>query len=202
MLLTLVGQNHVQELSWTWLVICGTAFAWFVNVSYFYTVRISEHNITRSYRIGRPQEASGIHYLIKGGLLDDAIRARGDVATPTHPLDIELSRPKPSLLQLSFSGNTMDNDVELPLVPYYGYAAQLQTDGSARDLKVGLGPNKLLSVHIPHDCASGVIRVRYRATRLQRLSQAISLVSAITLLAFFIVKWHKRRKQATPPLQA
>ena len=196
----LVSQDHVEERSWTWLVIFGAAFAWFVNVGYFYAARISEHDITRSYHIGRPQEASGIHYLIKDGIRDDAIRQRGDVATPSQPINLELSRPKTNVLQLSFSDNIMDNDVELPLVPYYGYIAQLQTDGTMRNLNVGLGPNKLLSVHIPHDCANGVIRVRYKATFLQRLSQCVSLVSAIAFLALFIVKWCKQRRQtATTP---
>ena len=68
-----------------------------------------------------------------------------------------------NLLQLSFSGNTLDNDVELPLAPYYGYIAQLQADNMAHDLAIGLSLNKLLSVHIPRDYANGVISIRYKA---------------------------------------
>ncbi|MBR4676276.1 MAG: hypothetical protein IKP00_17600 [Victivallales bacterium] len=198
----LVGQDHSHERSWVWLVIFGAAFAWFVNVGYFYAARISEHDITKNYRIGRPQEASGLHYLVKDGLLDKEIRLRGDVAMSSHPLDIVLSRPQTNLLQLSFSGNTTDNDVELPLVPYYGYAAQLQMEGTTQNLKVGLGPNKLLSVHIPRECTNGIIRVCYKATRLQRLSQAISLVSVSILLVFCIVKWRRQWKQPTSPFHA
>ncbi len=192
---TLVKHNHSQERNWVWLVICGTAFAWFVNVGYLYAARIYEHDITKSYHVGRRQEASGIHYLINGALNDDDIRARQDVAIAAHPLDIQLSRPKTNLLQFSFSGNTLDNDVELPLVPYYGYVAQLQTDNMAHDLTVGLGPNKLLSVHIPREYANGIISIHYKGTLVQRLSYTISLVSAITILAFCIIRRRKYRKR-------
>ena len=84
---------------------------------------------------------------------------------------------------------------ELPILPYYGYAAQLCTpDGTRERLKVGLGPNKLLSVHIPRERASGVISVRYEATFLQRLSQVVSIVSGIAFLSLFIVLKRRRRK--------
>ena len=192
---SLVGEDRARERSWVWLVVCGAAFAWFVNVGYFYAARISEHNFIRNFQGGRPQEASGIHYLIRDGLLDNEIRRRGDVATAAHPVDVKLSRPQKNVLQVDFAGNAADNDVELPILPYYGYAAQLShSDGTRERLKVGLGPNKLLSVHIPRERASGVIHVRYEATFLQRLSQVISLVSGIAFLALFIFVKRRRHK--------
>lgn len=190
----LVGQDRVRERRWVWYVICGAAFAWFVNVGYFYAARISEHDIMRGYRPGRPQEASGIHYLIRDGIRDDAIRKRGDVVTPSSMVDVALSRPQVNVVQLDFSGNVADNDVELPLVPYYGYVAQLRLPGGTEQpLTVGSGPNKLLSVRIPGTCSSGVILVRYRMTFLQRFSQFVSLVSALGFLVLFIIKWRRRR---------
>ena len=193
-LAALVGRDHARERYWTWLVICGAAFAWFVNVGYFYAARISEHDIMREYRPGRPQEASGIHYLIRGGILDDAIRKRGDVVTPSSPVDVTLSRPQVDVVQLNFSGNVADNDVELPIVPYYGYAAQLMLpDGMEKPLTVGLGPNKLLSVRIPGTCSSGVIRISYQATLLQRISQVVSFVSAIVFLVLWAMLRRRRR---------
>ena len=117
------------------------------------------------------------------------------MATAAHPLDVKLSRPQKDVLQVDFSKNAGDNDVELPILPYYGYAAQLCTpDGTRERLKVGLGPNKLLSVHIPRERASGVISVRYEATFLQRLSQVVSIVSGIAFLSLFIVLKRRRRK--------
>jgi hypothetical protein len=192
---SLVGEDRARERSWVWLVMCGAAFAWFVNVGYFYAARSSEHDFIRDYKGGRPQEASGIHYLIRDGLLDNEIRSRGDVATSAHPLDVKLSRPQKDVLQVDFSKNAGDNDVELPILPYYGYAAQLcAPDGTRERLKVGLGPNKLLSVHIPRERASGVLSALYEATFLQRLSQLVSLVSGIAFLSLFIVLKRRRRK--------
>ena len=195
-LAALVGRDSARARYWTWVVICGAAFAWFVNVGYFYAARISEHAITRDFRTGRRQEASGIHYLIRGGLLDDEIRARGDVVTASSPADMKLSRPQLDVVQLDFSHNAADNDVELPLLPYYGYAAQLRLpDGTEKPLKVGLGPNKLLSVHVPGAHSDGVVRVRYRGTFLQRLSQCVSLASALGFLLLWLL-WRRRRSVA------
>ena len=196
-LTALVGRDRARERYWAWIVVCGAAFAWFVNVGYFYAARISEHDITRDFRSGRRQEASGIHYLIRGGLLDDEIRARGDVVTASSPVDMKLSRPQLDVVQLDFSRNAVDNDMELPLLPYYGYAAQLSLpDGTEKPLEVGLGPNKLLSVHVPADLSSGVIRVRYRATSIQRASQCISLVSALGFMLPWLL-WRRRRQGAS-----
>ena len=191
----LVGEDRMRERSWVWLIVCGAAFAWFVNVGYFYAARISEHDFFRNFHGGRPQEASGIHYLIRDGILDNEIRRRGDVATPSHLIDVKLSRPQKDILQVDFAGNAADNEVELPILPYYGYAAHLcRPDGTCERLKVGLGPNKLLSVRISRAYANGVIRVRYEATFLQRLSQIVSLVSALAFLALFLVLKRRKRK--------
>lgn len=191
----LVGEDRSRERSWVWIVLCGAAFAWFVNVGYFYAARISEHDFIRDFRGGRPQEASGIHYLIRDGLSDVEIRSRGDVATSSLPVEVKLTRPQKDILQVDFSGNTGDNDVELPLIPYYSYAAHLQqADGVRERLNVGLGPNKLLSVHIPSKYANGLVRVRYEATPVQRLSQAVSLASGIAFLLLFIVLKRRNRK--------
>ena len=196
----LVAGDRARERAWVWIVVCGAAFAWFVNVGYIYAARIAEHSIVRSYRVGRPQEASGIHYLVRDGLSDTEIRRRGDVATATHPMDVKLSRPQEDILQVDFSGNAADNDVELPVVPYYGYAAKMNLpDGTVERLEVGLGPNKLLSIRVPRKYAKGVVSVRYEATPLQRLSQAVSLVSGIAFLVLFIVLKRRGRKTESNP---
>ncbi len=197
-LASLVENDWKRERYWLWILLVGTAFAWFVNVGYFYAARISEHDFARGYRPGKPQEASGIHYLIKDGLRDNVIRERGDVVTPAHPIDVTLSRPKANILQLSFAGNDSDNDVELPLLPYYGYCAELFLDKEGTScqgrLKTGTGPNKLLSVRIPKKTSEGMIRVTYKGTFLQRLSQAVSLVSMAGWIVCLVLY---RRKKAT-----
>ena len=198
-LATLVENDWARERYWLWIVIVGTAFAWFVNIGYFYAARISEHDIARGYRPGKKQEASGIHYLIRDGLRDDVIRERGDVVTPTQPINATLTRPKANIVQLVFSGNTSDNDVELPLVPYYGYVADLHgVDGKEYKcrLKTGTGPNKLLSVRIPGKVSDGIVRVQYKGTSLQRMSQVVSIVSVLLFLALFMFMRRRMKKHS------
>lgn len=189
----LTAGDGARERRWVWRVVCGAAFAWFVNVGYFYTARYCERDFMFGYRVGRPQEASGIHYLIKDGLRDTAIRARGDVAVASAPVDVKLARPRPDVLRMEFSGNAADNEIELPIVPYYGYIALLERpDGTRERLETCLGPGKLLAVRIPAACAEGAVAVRYEATPLQRISQFVSLASAIAFCAFFVAM--KRRR--------
>ena len=197
-LAALAGEDRGRQRYWLWILLVGTASAWFLNVGYFYAARISEHDITRGFRPGRPQEASGIHYLPLGGLTDTEIRQRGDIVTPAHPLQWEVSRPRPNLLKVSFSRNAQGNLLELPLVPYHGYRAWLSdAGGAARPLQVSLGPNRLLAVTLPRDAASGEVTVRYEATKTQRLSQACSLLSALAFAGWLL--WRRRRRAVSPP---
>lgn len=197
-LATLTAGDRNRQRYWLRIVMLGCAFAWFLNVGYLYAARIHERSITRGFKSGRPQEASGIHYLPLGSIRDTEIRKRGDVTQARHPVKCQVARPRKNLLEVSFSGNTLDNEIELPLVAYYGYAATLHLpDGTERRLKVGMGPHKLLSVKVPGKYPSGVVRVRYRATFLQRLSQCVSLVSWLVFIAFLLNKWRKRRTKVS-----
>lgn len=193
-----VGADWKRERYWLLVVVAGAAAMWFANVGYTYGSSLRSGGLVRGYKPGSPQEASGIHYLPLGSILDDEIRARGDVATPALPIDCAVSRPKPNLLELSFSGNAADNEVELPLVPYWGYRARLAAPGGApdRELAVGQGPGKFLAVTIPGDCPSGTVTVRYEATPLQRASQACTLLSIAAWLAFALRSRSRRTKAA------
>ena len=191
-LASLVGSEWRRERYWLWIVVAGAGFAWFVNVGYCYASRIHEHDLVKSYHPGRPQEASGIHYLPAGGLLDTEIRERGDVVVPSHPLDWQVSRPQKNVLEVSFAGNSQENEIEVPIVPYYGYQAWLDLpDGGKRRLATGVGTNRLLTVVIPADCPSGRVTVGYRTTPLQRGSWLCSLVSACALLGGWL--WRRRK---------
>ena len=194
-LAALTGEDRNRQRYWLWILLVGTASAWFINVGYFYAARISEHDFARGFRSGKPQEASGIHYLPLGGLMDTELRQRGDIVTPAHPVQWEVSRPRLNVLKVSFSGNARENLLEVPLVPYHGYRAWLNgTDGAAKPLPVSLGPNRLLAVTLPRDAAAGEVTVRYEATKVQRLSQCCSLLS---VLAFFGgLLWWRRKHQS------
>ncbi|MBR4190133.1 MAG: hypothetical protein IKQ55_09265 [Kiritimatiellae bacterium] len=194
---THVGSDWKRERYWLVVVVMGSASMWFANVGYTYGSSLRAGGLVRGYAPGRPQEASGIHYLPLGSILDLEIRERGDVATPSHPLDCTVTRPQINVLELAFSGNAADNEVELPLLPYWGYRARLTAPGGAeRELAIGQGPNKFLSVKIPADCPSGTVSVRYEATRIQRASQACSLLSSAAWLAFALRARSRRKKAA------
>jgi hypothetical protein len=191
-----VGTDWKRERYWLLVAVAGAASMWFANVGYIYGATFHGWKVARDYKPGRPQEASGIHYLPLGSILDLEIRERGDVATPSQPLDCTVSRPRKNVLELSFSGNAADNEVELPLLPYWGYRARLAaSDGTERLLATGLGPNKFLSVALPGSCSSGKVTVRYEATPVQRASQACSLLAAAAWLAFAL-RSRSRRKRA------
>ena len=188
------GTDWKRERYWLWIVVLGAASMWVFNVGYIYGAACNGWETVRGYKPGRVQEASGVHYLPLGSLPDLEIRERGDIATPSHPLDCIVTRPRKDILRLSFSGNAADNEVELPLLPYWGYRARLVPPGGAeREVAVGLGPDKFLSVAIPGDCPEGTVTVRYEATPVQRASQACSLLSAAAWLAFALRAWRRRK---------
>ena len=190
-----VKTDWKRERYWLWIVVLGAASMWVFNVGYVYGATLNGWNTARGYKPGRPQEASGIHYLPLGSILDFEIRERGDAVTPSQPLDCSVSRPRKNVLALSFSGNAADNEVELPLLPYWGYRARLSApDGTERELAVGTGPNKFLSVKIPGDCPAGTVTVRYEANPIQRTSQACTLLSSAAWLVFALCARSRRKK--------
>ena len=193
-LVSLTNGDRSREHYWLWILLLGCGFAWFVNTAYCYAAKISEKAIVKTYTPGRLQEASGLHYLLLGSPLDVDLLKRGDIAIPEHPLDLTLSHPQKHLLKVSFSNNTQDNILEMPKIPYYGYQATLiLPDGSKQSLETGISPNKLLTASLPGKYSAGDIIVQYRATRLQRLSQIISLLSACVFFPFLLR--HKKPKQ-------
>lgn len=195
-----VGRDWKRERYWLWIVVLGAASMWVFNAGYTYGGAWTAGKMVRGYKPGSPQEASGVHYLPLGSILDDEIRARGDIAVSAHPIECSVSRPQINVLELTFSGNAADNEVELPLLPYWGYRARLASPGATeRDLAIGQGPGKFLSVKIPADCPSGTVTVRYEATPVQRTSQACTLLSIAAWLAFALRARSRRKKAAASP---
>ncbi|MBR4252190.1 MAG: hypothetical protein IKQ15_07835 [Kiritimatiellae bacterium] len=189
-----VGTDWKRERYWLLVVVAGCASAWFFNVGYLYAAPLHGWEVLHGYKPGRLMEGGGNLYL-PAGVYGFDIVPRGDVVTPALPLDCSVSRPRKNLLVLSFSGNSADNEVELPLVPYWGYRARLSAPGGQeREVAVGIGPNRFLSVVLPGDCPAGTVAVRYEATRAQRASQACFLVTVAAWLAFALRAWRHRKK--------
>ena len=87
---------------------------------------------------------------------------------------------------LSFEGNSSDNQLEFPIIPYKGYAAQLILPGNNPiDLPIAISTNSLLSVNIPKEYNTGEIRVYYRGTFIQKFS---AILSGLVLLGICIYK--------------
>ena len=184
----LVNHSYKRTRYWCWMVVFGAAFAWFVNVGYTYAVNLFRNQMLKDYQ---STETNECHYLMND--LSSDVLERGDIAISSHPINIKLSRPQINVLQMTFDGNSTDNDVELPIVPYYGYVAQMTlSDGSNHFLKVSRGSNKLLSFNIPSTSSSGTVVIRYKSTPLQRLSYCITVISTLSIIILLFYKWSRR----------
>ncbi len=172
---------------WCWLVVFGAAFSWFVNVGYCYGVNIYRDKMLNKFH---KEEIGENHYLMSD--ISKDIFQQGDVVTSSHPINVVLARPQLNVLEMKFDSNKMDNEVELPIPPYYGYIANLVlSDGSRHFLKAGRGPNKLLSVNIPSTLSSGTVFVRYCPTFLQRISYCTTILSTFFFIILGIYRKYK-----------
>lgn len=109
---------------------------------------------------------------------------RGDVITTTYPLDYELERTGLKL-EIEFNNNKEENNLELPLLYYKGYKANL--NGEVVDTYKT--SNGLVGINISR-IESGTIDVYYDGTTIQFISRIISF---ITLLGILIILFIKKR---------
>lgn len=100
-----------------------------------------------------------------------------------------LSRDGENRLVVEFSGNDSGATIDLPLILYIGYAAEMD-DGTP--LAVSRGESGMVRVDLG-DHASGTFTVRYAGTALQAVGRAVSLASAI---AFAGVLLYGRKRRA------
>lgn len=101
------------------------------------------------------------------------ILQRGDIITSAYPLEHSFTRNGLNL-EISFSNNSSNNELELPLVYYKGYSATINDE----KLDVNESDNGLVLVNI-NNINSGLIRVEYKGTKIQLISKIISLLSII-----------------------
>lgn len=78
-------------------------------------------------------------------------------------------------LTLKFEENASDNQLEFPIIPYKGYAAQLILPGqNPIELPIVISSNSLLSVDLQKEYSAGIIHIYYRGTLVQKVSAIFS----------------------------
>jgi hypothetical protein len=116
----------------------------------------------------------------------DALESRPAVVESSDP-GIYITEYSRSYDRISFHVSTPDVTyglwIELPIYYYPGYVAEL--DGAS--LPLSPGRNGVVRALLPAG-ASGMLRFRYRAPALYRLSEAVSLISVAAILAYNLRK--------------
>lgn len=109
------------------------------------------------------------------------ILARGDVITTNNPLVHSYSR-NGLKLNIKFSDNTGNNNLELPLLYYKGYVANL----NGQKIDIYETNNGLVGLDISQE--SGTIIVNYAGTSIQCISKIISFITLLTFISILIIK--------------
>lgn len=195
---TIVNGTASARRRWLWLLIVGCASPWWLNICYQYAAKIHEKNIFRTFTPGVKQEASGLCYLPKGVLPED-LAERGEKLLAVPEIPLSFTRPRPGMIELTYEGNRSDCEVELPLVWYKGFGAELKDQRGKRTTQVSSSSRHCVTVLIPEDSGAGVIRVWYRGTALQRLTRWVSLISAIVMVGLW---WQQRSRRKVSDQQA
>lgn len=176
-----------RRRSWMFILLCGCAFAYYVNVGYVYAAKIHEGKMLRHFVSAGDLAASGLHYLPQGVKLEQ-LEQRGDRVDAPAAMTATAARRPGGLLEVDFSGNRDGATLVLPLIGYAGYHAATRD----RELEVLADPvTHLVAVRIPADCESGKLEVRYRGTPLQHLTLGISIVVLLGLLLWGLREKHR-----------
>ena len=77
--------------------------------------------------------------------------------------------------------------IELPYLYYLGYEVTLQEENIEETLKITESENGFLQIELPRDIESGIVKVEYKGTMLERIGYVISIFG-ITLFILYEVK--------------
>ena len=77
-----------------------------------------------------------------------------------------------------------DGKVEVPLLYYPGYKA---VDSNGNKLECLRGTNDVLSIVVPSGY-SGTVKIRYKGLAFWKISDIISLISLLAIIAYVILK--------------
>ena len=112
-----------------------------------------------------------------------------EAAASDEAVEFTLSRDERNRMVVEFSGNTSGATIDLPLILYIGYSAELD-DGTA--LEVSRGESGVVRVSLG-DNESGTFTVWYEGTALQTAGRAVSALSAAAFAGILVVQRRKRR---------
>ena len=112
-----------------------------------------------------------------------------EAAASDEAVEFTLSRDERNRMVVEFSGNTSGATIDLPLILYIGYSAELD-DGTA--LEVSRGESGMVRVSLG-DNESGTFTVWYEGTALQTAGRAVSALSAAAFAGILVVQRRKRR---------
>lgn len=136
------------------------------------------------YSIGGGEE-----YLPKGASLEELTNAPHVPRVEHGFAEITNFKQQGSKLNLNFH-NAKQAKIVLPVIGYYGYSAKDST-GKVSKLTMDYSKNGLATVVVN---GSGVVRVNYYATSIQKISRAFSILSFLALIVgIFLRKKIKNR---------
>jgi hypothetical protein len=204
-ILSHLTRNDISKIRyWTWILFIGCGFAWNFNVAYTYAAKIHEKKMLTAFSspmAGR-LVASGIHYLPSGMDIED-IEARGKVVLSKNLIKMTPVFSTNGATTLSFEENASDNQLEFPIIPYKGYAAQLILPGqNPIELPIVISSNSLLSVDLPKEYNTGKILIYYRGTLVQKVSAILSglfFLGICVYEAFFLRRSHSLKTKNNSP---
>ena len=204
-ILSHLTQNDISKIRyWTWILLIGCGFAWNFNVAYTYAAKIHEKKMLTAFSspmAGR-LVASGIHYLPSGMDIED-IEARGKVVLSKNLIKMTPDFSTNGATTLIFEENLSDNQLEFPIIPYKGYAAQLTLPGqNPIELPIVISSNSLLSVDLPKEYNTGKILIYYRGTFVQIVSAILSglfFLGICVYEAFFLRRSHSLKTKNNSP---
>ncbi|NCB84193.1 MAG: hypothetical protein EOM44_06810 [Bacteroidia bacterium] len=191
-ILSHLTQNDISKIRyWTWILFVGCGFAWYFNVAYVYAAKIHEGKMLTNFSPSMAGRlvASGIHYLPSGMDIED-IEERGKIVLSKNTIRMRPSFSANGETTLTFEGNSSDNQLEFPIIPYKGYAAQLILPGQNHiGLPILISSNSLLSVDLPKEYKTGKIHIYYKGTLVQKISAILSglfFLGICVYKAFFV----------------
>lgn len=115
-----------------------------------------------------------------------------DAKASDEAVQFSLSRDEHNRIVVEFSGNESGATIDLPLILYIGYSAEMD-DGTA--LEVSRGESGMVRVSLG-DAESGTFTVWYEGTALQTVGRVVSALSAVAFAVILVFQSRKRRAAA------
>ena len=129
---------------------------------------------------------------ISAATIKSRVLKRGDKVTSNNILsgDLEYGRDYDTLTVRFEKNGSDDTYIELPLLMYKGYTAEL----NEKDAEVTWGKDNVVRVNVG-STESGTITVRYTGTTLRKICVVISILSFISLAAYLVTAKIKSRRE-------